>query len=96
LKYYAELELLGLGKIAHPIEINDPKEELYFPVAGMIQYTQPLRDIAEAAGLNFKRYKFLRVGMYPSEFGFRETDEQGRTIPYVKSFTVLYELGEII
>ena len=95
MKYYAELELPGLGKLEHRKEIAEPLNEIQFPLATCIVMTRPLRDIAEAAGLAYKRYKFIKRGMYPSEWGFRETDEQGRTILYVKAFNVLYELGDI-
>jgi hypothetical protein len=94
-KFYAELELPGLGKLEHPKLIKEPLDTLDFPLATCFVLSQPLRDIAEAASLHFKRYRFIKRGMYPSEWGFRETDEQGRTRPYVKAFTVLYELGEI-
>ncbi len=94
--FYAELEFPGLGKIQPNIKINEPLDELQFPLATCICLTGILKDVAEAAALNYKRYKFIKRGMYPSSFGFREVDEQGRTIPYVKTFTVLYELGEII
>jgi len=94
--FYAELELPGLGKIDRLIKINDPLAELEFPLATCICLTRPLRDIAEAAGVNFKRYKFIQRGMYPSEWGFKEVDKKGRAIPYIKAFKVLYELGEII
>jgi hypothetical protein len=94
--FYAELEFPGLGKIDKPIKINEPLYELQFPLATCITLGQPLLDIAEAASLNFKRYKFIQRGMYPSAWGFRDIDEHGKAVPYVKSFTVIYELGEII
>ena len=94
--FYAELELPGLGKIDRKIKIQEPKEELQFPLAVCLTRVGVMRDLMDTLGENYKRYKFIHRGMYPSEWGFREVDEQGNTKPYVKAFTVLYELGEIV
>ena len=96
MEFYAELEFPGLGKITPNRKINEPLDKLQFPLATCIVTTGMWRDIAEAAKVDYKRYKFIKRGMYPSEFGFREVDAEGRTIAYVKAYTVLYELGEII
>ncbi len=95
-EFFAELEFPGLGKIDKPIRISEPLNELQFPLATCIALGQPLLDIAEAASLNFKRYRFIKRSMYPSAWGFRDTDEHGRAQPYIKALTVIYELGEII
>ncbi len=94
--FYAELEFPGLGKIDKPIKIYKPLKELQFPLATCTVLSQPLLDIAEAASLNFKRYKFIMRDMYPSAWGFKDADEHGRAQPYVKAFTVIYDLGEIV
>jgi len=95
-EFYAELEFPGLGKIDRKMKINGPIDELVFPIAVSMFPTGVFADIAEAACLNFKRYKFIQRSMYPSSWGSREIGTEGHTKPYIKEMTVIYELGEII
>jgi hypothetical protein len=80
--FEAEFRFPGLGVIDRKVHLPNPSPNFEIPVVCRISR---MADVP-ADGADFKRYHFVNVGMYPSEW----------LCGKVTKLTVIYELQDII